>query len=500
MLSGLLPGLGQVYDGRWVRGTLLLLIPIFTLGLAGSFVAIADPLTSFVLRNAPLVTTLTVGGVLAYHLFVVWDAFLGAGWPRRVADYAVLGAVALALVFAYGAVYRESSPWAALAARIFAPIAGAGPAEAAPPPTWRGTDRLNVLLLGIDTRGPGSTTANTDTMIVLSLDPLNRTASMLSLPRDILIDRPGVLVDKINAALAFGGPELSRRVVADLLGVPIHAYAIVDFAAFERIVDAVGGVVVDVKRPLRDEFFPTPDFGVERVEILPGPQLMKGEVALTYARSRHDSSDYNRAKRQQDILLALRSRLAEGELLRRLPGIMDSAGNLVRTNFDTANVLPLARFESGLESGAIRSDVLYPCGGGFPHCELRSNQCEGGCYLFADPAKVRDLAAQLFYDPRVRQENARVEVRGAGTRSGVAQTVADRLSTRAFAIALVSDGPAARTAVLVRNAAKRYTADALAAQLGGVPVQDLPPGDATSADVVLRLGTDFRGLATDGAR
>ncbi len=499
MLSGLLPGLGQTYDGRWVRGTLLLLLPIFTLGLAGSFVAIADPLTSFVLRNAPLVTALTVGGAFAYHLFVVGDAFVRAGLPRRGADYVALGAIALVLVVGYGSVYRESSPWAALAAKIFAPIAASAP-EPASPATWSGTDRLNILLLGIDTRSPDPTTANTDTMIVLSLDPLNRTASMLSLPRDILIDRPGVLVDKINAALAFGGPELSRRVVADLLGVPIHAYAIVDFAAFERIVDAVGGVVVDVKRPLRDEFFPTSDFGVERIEILPGPQLMRGEVALTYARSRHDSSDYNRAKRQQDVLFALRSRLGQGDLLRRLPGIMDSAGNLVRTNFDPTNVLPLARFGSGLESGAIRGDVLYPCGSGFPHCELRSNQCEGGCYLFPDPAKVRDLAAQLFYDPRVRQENARVEVRGAGTRSGVAQTVADRLSERAFAIASVTDAPAARTAVLLRNAAKRYTADALAAQLGGVPVQDLPPGDATAADVVLRLGTDFRGLATDGAR
>ncbi len=489
-----------MYADRWVRGFLLLLLPIFTFLLVGSFVAIADTLAAFVFRNAPFVTAAVVAAAFTYHLFVVGDAFLRARQLRRGADYATFGAVMLVLALGYSTVYRESAPWAALAAKIFAPLALAPTGQSQAAPTWSGGDRLSILLLGIDSRGPESTTQNTDTMIVMSLDPLNKTASMLSVPRDILIDRPGVFVDKINAAYAFGGPDLSRRVVGDLLGVPIHAYAIVDFDAFDRIVDAVGGVLVDVKRPVRDEFFPTSDFGVERVDIRAGPQLMNGEAALTYARSRHDSSDYSRAKRQQDILLALRARFSQGDL-RRVPGIVDSAGSLVRTNFEPANVLPLARLGSGLEGSAIKSEVLYPCGGGFPHCELRSNQCEGGCYLIPDEAQVRDLAAQLFYDPKVRQEAARVEVRGAGTRTGVARGIADRLSERAFAITTVTDGhQAARTAVLLRNGAKRYTADALATQLGGVPVQELPSTDGSTAEVVVRIGTDFRGLATDIVR
>ena len=84
-------------------------------------------------------------------------------------------------------------------------------------------------------------------MIVLSLDPVNKTAAMLSIPRDVYINRPGVLVDKINAAYAVGGPDLTRRVVEDLLGIRVNAYALVDFDAFTKIVDAVGGVVIDVQ-------------------------------------------------------------------------------------------------------------------------------------------------------------------------------------------------------------------------------------------------------------
>src|SRR5207237_9372210 len=108
-------------------------------------------------------------------------------------------------------------------------------------------------------------------MIVLSLDPVNKTAAMLSIPRDVYIDRPGVFTDKINAAYAFGGYDLTRRVVEDLLGIRLTAYALVDFDSFTKIVDTVGGVVIDVKRPVRDEADPTPDYGVERLDITAGP-------------------------------------------------------------------------------------------------------------------------------------------------------------------------------------------------------------------------------------
>jgi len=510
MLSLLLPGLGQMYHGRWVRGALMILLPIFTVLLAGAFIAIADPLTSFVLRNAPAITFLVAGTLFTYHTFVVADAFAGklrgtgSLRGRHVVDYLVLGLVCVSLVVFYAAAYRGAAPWAGLFANVFAPLAnaplvGTVSGEDPAPPGWTGTERLNVLLLGIDAR-PGSSTKNTDTMIVLSLDPVNETAAMLSIPRDTYIDRPGVFVDKINAAYTLGGPDLSRKVVEDLLGIRLNAYALLDFDAFTRIVDAVGGVVIDVKRPVRDESYPTPDYGVERLDITAGPQLMEGSIALRFARSRHDTNDYSRAQRQQLVISALRTRLADGDFLRALPALVDRVGSAVQTNFDPANVIPLARFGTGIDGGAIRSEVLYPCGGAYPHCELQASNGDRGFILIPDRAKIRDLAAALFYDPQVKSEGASIEVRSAGARNGLAQTIADRLSERAFTVATVTNGASGRSAVLVRNGDKRYTANALALQLGGLPVDTLPTSETTGADIVVRVGTDFRGLATDLAR
>ncbi len=511
VLSLLLPGLGQLYIGRWVRGALMILLPIFTVLLAGAFVAIADPLTSFVLRNAAAVTFLVAGAFFMYHLFVVADAFAGklrdirSLRGRHVIDYVVFAVVCLALVAFYATAYRGSAPWAGLASKVFAPLAnaspvGTAPGQQAPTPEWTGTERLNVLLLGIDSRDDGSATKNTDTMIVLSLDPVNKTAAMLSIPRDVYIDRPGVFTDKINAAYAFGGYDLTRKVVEDLLGIRLNAYALVDFDAFTKIVDSVGGVVIDVKRPVRDESYPTPDYGIERLDITAGPQLMDGATALRFARSRHDTNDYSRAQRQQLVLSALRARMAEGDFIRGLPGLIDRVGSAVQTNFDPANILPLAQFGTGIDGDAIRSEVLYPCGGAYPHCELQSSGGASGFYLIPDRAKIRDLAAALFYDPQVKSEGASIEVRSAGARTGVAQSIADRLTERAFTVSTVSDGTVGRSAVLVRNAAKRYTANALALQLGGLPVDTLPASEQSSADIVVRVGSDFKGLATDLAR
>lgn len=481
----------------------MLLLPIFAFALAGAFVVNADPLTAWVLRNATYVTFLVVATALVYHVYVVVDAFAGRMKRlrgRHLIDYAVLLLVTTTLMVTYGTIYRESAPWAAFFARMFAPISRQPlptPVGQEPAPVWTGNDRLNVLVLGIDTRDGDRTTQNTDTMIVVSLDPLNKTAAMLSIPRDVYINRPGTFQGKINGAFAFGGPDLVRRLTSDLLGIKIHSYALVNFEAFNRIVNGVGGVIVDVKRPVRDEAYPTADYGVERVNIMPGPQLMFGDTALKYARSRHDSNDYSRARRQQDVIGALRVKLSQPQTLRLLPSLMDGVGTTIETDFDPTNVLPLARTASGIDSADINSDVLYPCGGDYPHCELTYDS-EGGFFLIPDVAKVRDLAASLFYDPKVRQEGARVEVQNTGARSGVARDVADRLEARAFGVSSVTDGASARSAVVLRNSSKRYTAEQLRTQLG-LPMETAPDGSG-GPDIVVRIGNDFRSFASDSTR
>lgn len=513
LLSGLLPGLGQLYEGRWIRAVLMLLIPAFALALAGALVLVADPLTRAVVRNAGLAALLAIGSLFAYHIIVVADAFAGhlahARAPRRrILDYAILGVVTLALVGVYGTVYREAAAWAGVLAKVFEPIGIVVPAAAAEqspppaPPAWSGRDRLNVLLLGIDTREGDAQTQNTDTLIVLSLDPLANTAAMLSIPRDTLVTIPGHGQDKVNAAYSYGGtqrgPDLARRTVEGLLGIPVHSFALIDFAAFTKIVDSFGGVLVDVKRPLRDEEYPTADSGIERLQIPAGPQLLRGDDALRYARSRHDSNDFSRSRRQQDVLAALRLRLVQGGLA-RIPAVVDRIGTGVQTNFDPGNILPLARTGTAIDSGAIRSEILLPCNApDAEHCELTEQQSALGYYLIPDRTKIADFVAGLFYDPRVRQEGGRVEVRATGARSATARAAAERLGARSFTVTGVSDGAAARSGVVLRNTAKRYTAEVLAKQLGLAVSED--PAETADADIVVRLGSDFRGFASDSVR
>ncbi|HLZ48238.1 MAG TPA: LCP family protein [Candidatus Limnocylindria bacterium] len=503
--GALLPGLGHLYQERWVRGVVIFLIPVLAIALGGAFIATFDPLTSLVVRHAVVFTVAIVGGLLLYHLWSVGDAF-ASGFKRRgttsltlARDYVALGIVTLALIAGYASLYRGANSWAGLAARVFAPVAGAtarGVATPFEPPPWNGHERLNVLVMGVDSRGVAGDTQNTDTMIVLSLDPVNRTAAMLSVPRDTLAAIPGHGQDKVNAAFTLGGPQLAQRTIEDLLGIKINSYVLINFEAFTKIVDSVGGVLVDVKRPIRDEAYPTADFGVERLNIQPGPQLMNGDVALKYARSRHDSNDFSRARRQQDVISAMRARLAADGMLARVPGIVDGVGSAVETNFDPANVLSIVGLGGGIPASDIKSEVLLPCGGGAPHCELTEQNSPLGYYLIPDRAKIANLVAELFYDPQVRQEGARIEVRGT-SRNGAAQEVADRLAARAFGVSTVTTVATGRSEILVKNAAKRYTAEQLSLQLGGIPVRDAGSGEQSDADIVVVVGTDFKGLASD---
>jgi len=410
VLSALFPGLGQLYQERWVRGALMVLLPPLGLLLIGGAIFLAAPLTEIAIRRASVLAILVVGTLFAYHVTVVADAFAGRRGTmlghRRV-DYGLLLAVLVGLTLVYFPIYQQSRAWAGVLASVFEVpdrTIGVGTSSAGTTaPGWSERERLNVLLLGIDTREERAETQNTDTVIVVSLDPVGETAAMLSIPRDTLVEIPGIGKDKVNSAYVHGGAgqrgaELARRTVEGLLGIPIHTYALIDFPAFRSTIDSVGGVLVDVRRPLRDEHFPTADYGVERIRFLGGPQLMDGEVALRYARSRHDSNDFSRARRQQAVLFALRGRLAQAGIF-RMPGIVERVGPLVRTTFDPGDVLRLARTALAIEASEIRSEVLLPCGGDEPHCELMEENTPAGYYLIPDVEKVRALVSDLFAQP-----------------------------------------------------------------------------------------------------
>ena len=194
------------------------------------------------------------------------------------------------------------------------PVHAADPEDPLPPPEPLPPDRVNVLLMGIDRREGEPGPWRTDTMILFSLDPINKTASMLSIPRDLWVPLPGYNThERINSAYVYGelyaypggGGEYAKRAVQYNLGVPVDYYVRIDFRGFEAAIDTIGGIDIDVAERIVDNEYPTPDYGTMRLVIEPGPQHMDGDLALKYARTRHGNAggDIDRAPRQQQVIM-----------------------------------------------------------------------------------------------------------------------------------------------------------------------------------------------------
>ncbi len=213
----------------------------------------------------------------------------------------------------------------------------------APPP------RLNILILGLDSRPGEGVAARTDTMILATIDPAQPYVGMLAIPRDLWVDIPGYGKQRINAAHVFAevdnpgsGPALARRTVEHNFGVPIHRYVRLDFEGFIAIVDAAGGITVDVERHLIDYEYPTYDYGVMTVEFRPGRQHLDGERALQYARLRHGTGSMDRLRRQMQVIAALFRQLLWPGNWGRLPAVYLAFVRHVDTDLAISDFLRMA--------------------------------------------------------------------------------------------------------------------------------------------------------------
>ena len=232
--------------------------------------------------------------------------------------------------------------------------------------------RVNVLVLGVDRRPieDRETPARADTIMVASLDTVARGASVLSIPRDLLVaiplapDRP--IMDRINAANVLGdlkqypggGAALVRATVELNLGIRVHHHVVLDFVAFERIIDAIGGVDLDLPEALVDNSYPTADFRTVRVRLPKGKQHLTGEQALWYARSRAQSSDFSRMQRQQQVLLAVQRRGTHLDVLLRLPVLWSELRGAVETDLTLEETWTLARNALGVPDGGVSARML----------------------------------------------------------------------------------------------------------------------------------------------
>ncbi len=210
--------------------------------------------------------------------------------------------------------------------------------------------RTNILLLGIDRR-PDETgyVDRTDTMILATVNSQARYVGMLSIPRDLYVQVPDGFLDRINTAHFYAeaqvpgtGPAAAMEVVRSNFGVQVDGYVRVDLVGFVRIIDALGGIDLDVPHPLVDDAYPTYDYGTTTVSFAAGPQHMDGARALAYARIRHGSSDLQRAERQQLVIQSVFQRLLQPATWLRLPQVAVAVNDSIQTSLSPLDLLRLA--------------------------------------------------------------------------------------------------------------------------------------------------------------
>lgn len=243
---------------------------------------------------------------------------------------------------------------------------------------WNGVERFNVLLLGLDKRpNDGGTAFRTDSMILISLDPATRSIGVLSIPRDLYVEIPRDTVvgqsygfQRINTAYFLGervqegyGALLAMQAVQYNLGVRVHDYVVFDFQAVINLIDAIGGIEIDVAREIIDREYPDMyTNGYDPLYIAAGRQWMNGDLALKYARSRHGSSDFDRARRQQQVISAVRERILRFEMLPELivraPNLWSGLSGHVRSGLALEQWIQLAVYAKDISSENIRYGVI----------------------------------------------------------------------------------------------------------------------------------------------
>lgn len=245
--------------------------------------------------------------------------------------------------------------------------------DAAPfPSSCGGPGRMNLLVVGLDGfSNEYQRSARTDTILLVGVNFAARSAEILSLPRDLWLPVPNglpIVEARLNAAyhygelygVAGGGPAQLQATLEQGLGVHVDRYVVVSFLAFEQAIDAIGGIEVDVPEAIHDARFPRRSVPNDTIAIdFPAGRVqMNGATALIYARIRHDSNDFQRMRRQQQVLFAARDRLLQPETLPHLPALAQILFSSVRTNLSWEDVALLGCVGPQIDRAAIQARVV----------------------------------------------------------------------------------------------------------------------------------------------
>lgn len=246
------------------------------------------------------------------------------------------------------------------------------------------TDRLNlkknIVVLGVDERSDD--VGRSDTLFVVMFDSSNKSASLLSVPRDTRVRIDGHGWDKINHAYAYGGRELTQKTVEELLGIKINNYVMVDFKGFTGLVDAIGGIDIDVEK---DMYYHDTWDGFT-VDLKKGRQHLDGKTAIQYVRFRDEDGDIGRIRRQQHFLMAVYDKITSADMLLHIPGLAKQLTSMVKTDMPLSDMIDLGRALHSMVKEKGLSMAMVP---GTP------KYIDGISYWLPDITDLRELMVKM---------------------------------------------------------------------------------------------------------
>ncbi len=382
------------------------------------------------------------------------------------------------------------------------------------PEPWDGASRVNILVMGLDYRDWQSNDGppRTDTMMLVSIDPRTNSVGILSIPRDLWVNIPGYGYAKINQAyqvgealqLPGGGPGLAMQTVESVIGVPVDYYAVIDFSAFVRFIDEIDGVKIYVPEPITIDLIGSGASTKKKLE--PGWQTLPGDFALAYARARNtEGGDFDRAQRQQQVILAIRDRILEfnmiPKLLKKAPKLYQELSSGIRTNLDFDQARRLALLVINIPRDNIRHGIIGPEQVIFAKSpngldilkpipdEIRRLRDE----VFASSLAQNPALANLSSQEKMQQEGAKLRVLNGTYTTGLAQRTADYLtSLGAQVIAVGNADQVYRETTVIDYTGNPYTIAYLVEILNINPNRIYNNYAPTSeVDVDILLGTDW---------
>ena len=376
---------------------------------------------------------------------------------------------------------------------------------------WDGASRVNILVMGLDYRDYlNHDIPRSDSMIVFTIDPVNNTAGMLSLQRDLWVDIPGFDYGKINTAyflgeaykMPGGGPGLAVKTVEQFLGIPINYYAQIDFDAFTKFIDDLGGLDIYIHQKI------TVDPIGSKITLKPGVQTLSGAVALAYARNRYTAlDDFDRAGRQQEVIMAIRDQVVNLHMLPTLisqsPKLYNDLSSGIHTDLSLEQILQLAVLAQKIPPENIKREMIWY------QQVINGKSPDGLDVMIPITDKIRVLRDQMFTesgplspaaqasDPLtlVKEENASIRIENASDKPGLETRTGDLLKGQGLNVVtkLAKPGQITSGSQILIYSGKPYTIKYLAAMLkltSSSIINHFDPAGSPN-DITIVLGRDW---------